>query len=192
MKTESKPQRHKIRTHTIIKRKQTSMSTFDIRYAIILAINIMKSQASIPWDWDPYELMSNLTWSKFWLLFTLFLVFSFTSFKVPLTCPIDIWHVRVRVRVGEFSTTLVVLMVTSLLLPQLLFWYTYPIIVLLFMCSSWVFKTFKSFLHWARAILVTVPDLNISLSSVEVDGADLEDNGVDLEREHVALGDGDN
>lgn len=162
------------------------MPSFDTRYAILLVVNIMKSQASVPWDWDPYELMGNLTWSKFWFLFILVLIFSFTSIRVALTCPIDIWHIRVRL--GEFSTTLVVLLVTSLLLPQLLFWYVYPTIVLLSLCSSRVFNAFKSFLHWGQAVLVTVPDLTVSVSAIE--GNIMEQTWKLVEHEQVALGDG--
>ena len=156
-------------------------STFDIRYVIILVINIIKSQTSMPWDWDPFDLNGYFTWTKFWILSTLFLIFSFTSIRIPLTCPLHIWHVQVKV--GDISTTLVVLFVTSLLLPQILFWCAYPFIVLLSLCFSWVSNLFRNFMLWARDTLSTVPDLNIFITSMET-------NEANSEQEPVALGDG--
>ncbi|GFZ00853.1 hypothetical protein Acr_14g0004880 [Actinidia rufa] len=156
-------------------------STFDIRYVVILVINIIKSQTSMPWDWDPFDLNGHFTWTKFWILSTLFLIFSFTSIRIPLTCPLHIWHVQVHL--GEFSITLVVLFVTSLLFPQSLFWYVYPIITLHSLCFAWVSNLFGSFVHWARDNLSTVPSLNLFISSIETDAAD-------LEQELVGLGDG--
>ena len=156
------------------------MSSFDIRYVVILVVNIIKSQTSMPWDWDPFDLNAHLTWTKFWILSTLFLIFSFTSIRIPLTCPLHIWHIKVRL--GEYSATLVVLFVTSLLLPQLLFWYAYPIIMLLSLYFSWVSNLFGSFVRWVRDNL-SVPDLNIFITATDTN------NGSNLEQDHVTLGD---
>ncbi|KAL7166970.1 hypothetical protein ACSBR2_037600 [Camellia fascicularis] len=152
------------------------MSSFDIRYAILLVINMVKSQASMPWDWNPFGLDSHLNWSKFSLLVVLCTLFSFTSIRVPLACPLNLWHIHVKF--GEFSNTLVVLFVSSLVFPQLLFWYAYPIIISISLCSSWVFNMFKSFVQWAKATLSAVPDLNLFISATQTHGAN-------LEQEHV-------
>ncbi|KAL7188379.1 hypothetical protein ACSBR1_038259 [Camellia fascicularis] len=64
------------------------------RHAILLVINMVKSQASMPWDWNPFGLDSHLNWSKFSLLVVLCTPFSFTSIRVPLACPLNLWHIH--------------------------------------------------------------------------------------------------
>ena len=50
------------------------MSSFDIRYFII---TIIKSQTSMPSDWDPFDLNGHFTWTQLWFL-------SFSSSTSPL------------------------------------------------------------------------------------------------------------
>ncbi|XAR70568.1 hypothetical protein NMG60_11027466 [Bertholletia excelsa] len=143
------------------------MPFFDLRYALPIVINGAKSQVSMPRDWDPFNTIGHLTWPKLWLLIILFVIFSFTSIEVPLTCPVIIGHIRVQV--GKLSTSLLVLLAASLLFPQVLFWYAYPMVILLSSCSSWLSSAFKSFLQWVKITLCTVPDLNIFVSATYTD-----------------------
>ncbi|XAR70567.1 hypothetical protein NMG60_11027464 [Bertholletia excelsa] len=156
------------------------MSSFDIRYFVLIVINMAKSQASMPWDWDPFVIIGDLTWMKFWLLFILSVIFSFFSVKVPLACPVNAGYMYVRV--GEFSCTLFVLLVASLLLPQVLFWYFFPIVLLVSLCSLWFSNMVKSFVDWAQASLSTLPDLNVFVSTIT------ETDGTNLEQEHMGPG----
>ncbi|KAG8375282.1 hypothetical protein BUALT_Bualt10G0084200 [Buddleja alternifolia] len=63
------------------------MSYFDLRFVFLLVINIVKSQTAMPWEWDPFNVVRDLTWTKFWLLTILFLIFSFVSILIPLASP---------------------------------------------------------------------------------------------------------
>lgn len=38
--------------------KKDIMQNFDLRFCVPLVINILKSQAGLPWDWDPFKAAS--------------------------------------------------------------------------------------------------------------------------------------
>ncbi|KAL0324063.1 UNVERIFIED_CONTAM: hypothetical protein Scaly_2373400 [Sesamum calycinum] len=61
------------------------MSHFDLRFGILVMINILKSQTAKPWEWDPFDVGSDITWIKFWLLAIFLFIFSFVSIGIPLT-----------------------------------------------------------------------------------------------------------
>ena len=109
----------------------TIMDSFDLRYAILILINSLKSQsvhlAIMPfWDYCHSFNTSNnphyynpTTWITNMALFLLFLVlilFPFTSLELSLTCPPSL---LVRFHFFNFSTRLSVLLAASLLLPSL-------------------------------------------------------------------------
>ncbi|GMP95637.1 hypothetical protein CsSME_00044601 [Camellia sinensis var. sinensis] len=135
----------------------------DVRYLVPLGINMLKSHASWPWDWDPFNMLTIPNWPKLGLFFFLFFLFPFAAVEVVVTCPSNARHIRFRLR--NFSVTLVVTVASSLLLPQVVFWYAYPIIVLLCLWYAWLANVFVSFLCWVQAMLSTVPILNIMITT---------------------------
>ncbi|CAK9173328.1 unnamed protein product [Ilex paraguariensis] len=126
------------------------LQQLDLRHTFLVVINGVKfigHQTSS----DPFHIISNLTWPKFTFLAITFFFFSFTSFIVPLS-PTSLNHLQreLHVRVGTFSPTFAILLVASLLFPQKLFWYAYPIIIFLSFCSTRLSNLFMSFLLWAQ------------------------------------------
>ncbi|CAK9152284.1 unnamed protein product [Ilex paraguariensis] len=146
------------------------MTYFDLRYALPYVINILKSQVAMPWDWDSFDIMGHLTWVKFSFVFILFITFSSISIGLPLTCPVG----YIRVQRQDFSAMFTVSFLVSLLCPQVLFWSIYPIILLLFACSSCLLNIFRSLLSCIREFLSTVPDLNIFITATNTDVANPE------------------
>ena len=97
----------------------------DLRHALFLAINIVKSQVgSSTWVWVPFNTIAHPTSTKTFILSLLLLVIPFTSIKVPVACSVDTGHIIVRL--GKFDPYLTVSLVASIVFPQALFWYTYP------------------------------------------------------------------
>lgn len=145
----------------------------DIRYAVLLAINMFKYGVGMPWDWDPFHTISNLTWMKAFLLAIFFLVFFFISIKVhvPLTATHSTPSTTssttdaVLLSFVELSAPLAVaLMASALVFPQALFWYAYPIIVL----SSSCFGELKRFANWFHTVLTAIPVLNVIMTATIV------------------------
>ncbi|KAK9934181.1 hypothetical protein M0R45_021333 [Rubus argutus] len=145
----------------------------DIRYAVLLAINMFKYGVGMPWDWDPFHTISNLTWTNACLLLILFLVFSFISIKVHV--PLTTTHLTssttcsttntVLVAFEEVSVPLAVaLMASALVFPQALFWYAYPFIVLISSC----FGELKRFANWFHNVLTAIPVLNVIMTATIV------------------------
>ena len=131
------------------------MSYIDLSYIVLLAINTLKSQAASPWDWDPYQVLGQPTWLKACLLALLFLVIPFTSIRLPLNTPSDTRHILLQF--GEFNPQLTFALICSILFPQALFWYVYPIIISVFVWSPWILN----FLKWLQGVLTTIPVSNI-------------------------------
>lgn len=136
------------------------MWNFDLRFVFLLIINIVKSHTSIPWEWDPFDVVSDLSWMKFWFLTILSFVFSFVSIVIPLN---NIVYIQVQVK--NFSPTLLICFLASLFFPQLLFWYVYPIILLFFLCYACIFNMFTRFISWVQTIFSMLPDLNIFITA---------------------------
>ncbi|KAK9927753.1 hypothetical protein M0R45_024921 [Rubus argutus] len=149
----------------------------DIRHFILLTINMFKNVVGMPWDWDPFNTISKLTWINASLLLILFLVFSFISIKVhvPFTLSAEpssastsstiTTRAEVLLRFGELTAPLAVaLMAAALVLPQALFWYAYPIILII---SSFLGEL-KRFANWFYTVLTTIPVLNVIMRATMV------------------------
>ncbi|XAR70565.1 hypothetical protein NMG60_11027460 [Bertholletia excelsa] len=139
------------------------VSCLDLRYAVLIVINIVKSHVGAPWDWDPYNIILGLTWSKFWLLSISILFFSFTSIALPLNCPLNLSYVSLRFK--RFSTSLAILLVASLVFSQVHFWFVY-FIFLIFSQSyffDWLSYVLRGFIQWVQVSSSNIPDLNINL-----------------------------
>lgn len=127
------------------------MCHIDLRYTVLLAINILKSQVATPGEWDPYQTIRQPTWMKDSFLALLFLVLPFTSIKLPISTQSATRHILLWF--GEFNTQLTVAFIGSILFPQALFWYFYPIIISVFIWYPWLFN----FLKWSHGVLTTIP-----------------------------------
>ena len=64
-------------------------------------------------------------------------------------------------RLGKFDPCLTVSLVASIVFPQALFWYTYPIIIMISFWYSWLFYVLGSFLFWLQNLLASIPVINI-------------------------------
>ena len=64
-------------------------------------------------------------------------------------------------RLGKFDPCLTVSLVASIVFPQALFWYTYPIIIMISFWYSWLFHVLGSFLFWLQNLLASIPVINI-------------------------------
>ncbi|KAL1552644.1 hypothetical protein AAHA92_13415 [Salvia divinorum] len=149
----------------------------DVRFVILVAINVLKSHMAMPWEWDPFEVTNDLTWIKFLLLTTLFFFFAFIAIEIiSLTSPNNIGFVKVQI--NSFSPTFSTCFLACLLLPQFLFWYVYPMILLSFWWYACVSSTFVSFLTWVGARVSEMPDLNIVIAAANA-GPDDELHGVE-------------
>ncbi|KAL0330960.1 UNVERIFIED_CONTAM: hypothetical protein Sangu_1641500 [Sesamum angustifolium] len=169
------------------------MSHFDLRFGILVMINILKSQTAKPWEWDPFDVGSDITWIKFWLLAISLFIFSFVSFGIPLTTvpPNNARYIQVQMK--SFSASLLACFLASLFFPQLLFWYVYPTILSFFLCYSCICNVSRSFVYWAQAILSLAPDFSIWITTTNrVDEAAIRElhgeDGVELEEPNLEEG----
>ena len=129
----------------------------DLRHAILVAINVLKYQVGNTWIWDPFNTIAHPTGSKNYALAILLLIFSFTRIEVPLRLNMA----SIIVRLGQFDPCLAILLVASILLPQLLFWYVHLIIIMILFRPSWFLNVLGSFLGWLRNVLTSIPVINI-------------------------------
>ncbi|KAL1532316.1 hypothetical protein AAHA92_32342 [Salvia divinorum] len=145
----------------------------DLRFLLLVAMNILKSQ---PWEWDPFEVTDHLTWTKFFLLVSLFFFFTFIAIEIiPLTSPNIMGFVRVQI--NNSSPTFSTCFLACLLLPQFVFWYVYPVILVSFWWHACVSSAFTSFVAWAGALLSEMPDLSISIVAANTGDDELHDQG---------------
>lgn len=139
---------------------------FDIRYLILIIINILKSTLSIFDNWDPFHIFANhLNYPTFMefmykLFFLLFFSFLFSIIRITIHYPITTIHINS----GYFNKSLYILCLASLLLPQMLFQYIFFITIILSSCSSWIFNICTSFCEWIMRIFATIPRFNIFIN----------------------------
>ena len=131
----------------------------DLRHALLFAINILKSQVGSAWDWEPFDTIGHPTWIKSFTLAILLLIFPFTCIQVPLR--LDSGHIIVRF--GKLDPCFTVLFLASIVFPQALFWYAYPIIIniMISFCYSWLLNVLGSFLFWLQNVLTSIPVIYI-------------------------------
>ena len=102
------------------------MSYFDLRLCLIVLINMVTSQiGGISWDL--------ITWTNLFCFLLILAAFSFFSIEVPLTlftCSFRTLHIRLRF--GNRPLSAAVSFMASLIFPQPLFWYVYPVLLLLY------------------------------------------------------------
>ncbi|RVW18066.1 hypothetical protein CK203_114286 [Vitis vinifera] len=116
------------------------MCCVNLRFSVPYAINIFKifQVGILGWDWDPYNIMGDLSWMKV-ICFLLLLGFSFISIEGPPTPSINPRYVRLRLSVEYFSIPMAISLIASLIVPRTLFWYIfYPMIMLQPCCSPWL------------------------------------------------------
>ena len=101
------------------------MRYFDLRFCIIVLINMAKSQiGGISWDL--------FTWTNLFCFLLILAAFSFVSIEVPLTLFTCSFHtLHLRLRFGNRPLSVAVSFMASLIFPQPLFWYVYPVLLLL-------------------------------------------------------------
>ncbi|CAI9775649.1 unnamed protein product [Fraxinus pennsylvanica] len=140
------------------------MSYFDLRYAALPVVNILKSYTAMTWEWDPFGIViGNFTWIKFWLLTSFFFLFSFISIEIPLTPQVDMGYIRIQLK--NYSVSLLVCFLASLFFPQDIFWCIYPTILLLSFCTARISSMWRSFKLSVQLLLPTIPVLNISMTT---------------------------
>lgn len=163
--------------HVGIETRILEMGKFDLRYVILVIINIVKSHAD-PWAWDPFEVTTAFSWIKFWLLTPLSFIFGFIFIGILIPNPNN--NMRfVTIQINNFSPSLLTCFLASFFTPQSLFWYLYPLILLSFFCCACISAAFTAFVFWIEATLSGVPDLNISITNTN--GAGGADDHQDLE-----------
>lgn len=143
------------------------MSSLDLRYLLLLITNIIKSHIVTPCEWDAFDVATNFTWIKFWLLTLLFFIFAFVSIGIPLHTSTDTNMGYIRVQIKKFSASLTLSYLASIFIPQLLFWYLYPLILLLFSCSASISNLYWTSMFRLQAILATLPDFNLLLIATD-------------------------
>lgn len=156
-----------------------TMWNIDLRYVLVLVINIVKSHAAMPWEWDPFKLSSDLSWIKLWLLVILLFFFSFVSVQISSTSLKNLGFFKVRIR--NLSPSFVACFMACVLLPQIIFWYVYPLILFMFSCYTRVSTALKSFVRWIQDILSHVPDLNILVTAEQLHEEEQFDRPTNLE-----------
>lgn len=88
--------------HVVTETRILEMWKFDLRFVILLIINIAKSH---PWAWDPFEVTTDFSWIKFWLLTSLMFIFGFIFIgMIPSNSPNNNVSMRVvRIQINNFS-----------------------------------------------------------------------------------------
>lgn len=136
-----------------------SIDHFDLRHTILVLVNILKSGIGPPWQWDPFNVVAvshQFTLMEASILLFMF-IFSVTSVKIRARS--EQWQICIRV--GNFSTTLTLSLLVCLVVPQCVFWYAYPMILLISMNYTWLAKTFNTFLDWLQGMSPSMPVFNI-------------------------------
>ena len=125
----------------------------DLRSCIIVLINMMKSPR-ISWD---LMIIWTWNWTNLFSFILVLSVFSFVSIEVPLTltffsstCSFHALHIRLRF--GNRPLSAAVSLMASIILPQTVFWYVYPLILVLFSHT-----TARLIDHALRALHAVIP-----------------------------------
>ena len=93
-------------------------SSVDLRYLVLVGINILKSQVGAkPWDWYPFN-TSHLYYQNASVIVFL-LLFPFTSMQLSLSPPSNDPHIRFQF--GKFSPHIAISLIGSLVFPQAIF-----------------------------------------------------------------------
>jgi hypothetical protein len=122
----------------------------DLRYVYVVPalINIGK-----PWVQQP-NLISNEMFVKVCVFLAIaILVFLFTSVKLPLTITVE----PPQWRAGDFSSPLTLSFLASLFLPSPLFWFVFPMLVILSPWYGIIVDLLKRFILWFSHILQAIP-----------------------------------
>ncbi|KAI3523783.1 hypothetical protein L1887_02181 [Cichorium endivia] len=133
------------------------MHDLDARYLLLVIMNLMKLATSGPWEWDPFNTFRNLTWIKFCLLALFF--FLFTTISIRLS------NKHVILQFKDVSYLFAVLFVALIVLPQVLFWYLYPLVPFLSFCSRTLRKLMNDLMNSLQDVLVTLPDVRIQITT---------------------------
>ena len=151
--------------------KTKDMSCFNLRLVFPCLINIYKifNVEILAWEWDPYNIMGDLSWMKVSGLLLLFLAFSFSSIEAVLTPSKNPRFVRLCLSGQYFSISMALSLLASLIFPQEIFWVIIPLIILLSFCSPPRILNLLICLHAAASrlpgcsILITATGLQIQL-----------------------------
>ena len=104
------------------------MSYLDLRLCIIGFINMFKSHRGGIINWD---LMISI-WSNLFFFLLVLSVFSFVSIEVSFTLFTLSFHTfHLRLRFGNRPLFTILALMASLIFPQRVFWYVYPIVIVL-------------------------------------------------------------
>ncbi|KAK6783018.1 hypothetical protein RDI58_020814 [Solanum bulbocastanum] len=139
---------------------------FDLRYLILITVNILKSTLSVSDNWDPFHIFDHRpnypTFMEFMnkLFFLLLFSFLFSIIRITIHHPITTIHINS----GYFNKSFYILCLASLLLPQMLFWYIFFITIILSSSSSWIFNTCTSFREWIMHIFATIPRFSLFIN----------------------------
>ncbi|KAI3493572.1 hypothetical protein L1887_40773 [Cichorium endivia] len=147
------------------------MNDFDARYLLLIVMNLMKLATSRPWEWDPFDTFRNLTWIKFCLLALFFFLFTSTTIRLSNK------HVILQFR--DVSAIFTVSFVALIVLPQVLFWYVYPLVPFLSICSHTLRKLMNDLMILLQDILATVPDVRIQITAQHDVGVEPVADGVE-------------
>lgn len=149
------------------------MSELDLSFLVPILTNILKSTTDDPSKWDAFDIISKLNWMKFFILIVLLFVVSFIFIGIPFPPPAN--NIRYfRIQVKNFSFFLMVSFLTSLIFPQNLFWTIYPIILLLFSCSTPISCMLMSFVQAVQFMASTVSARIIFFAARNLDEVNFE------------------
>ncbi|KAG8375286.1 hypothetical protein BUALT_Bualt10G0084600 [Buddleja alternifolia] len=165
------------------------VSYFDSRFVLLLVVNVFKSEVATPWKWDPFNLATTQISFFKWLILAAFsLSFSFIAIGIPYSRPHNNSMRFIRVQIKEFSSCLTISFLASLFMPQILFWYYYPVILLFFLCYTRISNVFRSFVFWIEA----VPDVSIFITAttdtIQAANIEVEEGGEELEGANIEEG----
>ena len=124
----------------------------DMRLCMVGLINLVKPPkfqigggGGVSWE--------VMTWSNLFTFVLVLLAFPFISIEVPLTLTIfSTRSLHIRLRFGNRLLFAAVSFMASLTSPRALFWYAYPVILLLF-----YLPTDQFFEHALRALQAVIP-----------------------------------
>ena len=153
--------------HAFLNSHQLNMYGFYLRLCVPFLVNSLKSLVALPRDyvWDPFHTIDHLSWINLCLFLFILALFSFTSTNIAVPHPASV-HTSsascVHLRLGDFSLPTTLSLMASLIFPQTLFWYIYPILMLAPFWSPWLVHI----LLWVRAMASIIPVYDIIIIKV--------------------------